>query len=562
MLRILVINLVFSLLALPAVVSAQQTRVHVNQVGFLPQASKIAVVPNVHAGEFWLIDAKTKKEVLRGPLTQEAEWDMAGEVVKLADFTAFDKPGRYYIQVDGAADSHPFEIRDKVYDDALTAVIKAYYYNRASVALEPEYAGKFARPAGHADTVIYMHPEAADKNRPVGTVLSSPKGWYDAGDYNKYIVNSGITMFSLLKALQQFPKTFETLSLNIPESRNKVPDLLDEILWNLDWMETMQDPNDGGVYHKLSTLRFTQGGMPHSQYQARYMMPKSTAATLDFAAVMALASGVIKAYEDQFPGRAERYQKAAEKAWEWALETPKKLYYQPKDVNTGTYSRANDTLEDEWLWAAAELYILTGERKYAKKINFPENIEEADWGNVGMLGLFSLIDADKTFGKLQEESKTLIVDLAKQFVRDYWKSGYLVPLVKKDFVWGSNAVALNKAMVLIYANRLEKNKDYEPAARSLLDYIFGRNPTGYSFVTGVGTQTPVDIHHRPSYADDVKDPVPGFLAGGPQPGWQDKCKYPSRLPAKSYLDDWCSYSTNEIAINWNAALVYVITALR
>lgn len=536
--------------------------IHLNQVGFLTQASKIAVVPNVASGEFWLMDAKTKKEVLRGPLSEAKAWDMAEETVKIADFTAFEKPGHYYIKVEGAQDSYPFEIGDKVYDAALIAATKAYYFNRASAALEPEYAGKFARPAGHPDTIVYMHPQAADSKRPVGTVLSSPKGWYDAGDYNKYIVNSGISMFTLLKALEHYPETFNELKFGIPESDNSVPDLLDEIMWNMDWMETMQDPNDGGVYHKLSTLRFTAAGMPQNQYQARYMIHKSTAATLDFASVMALASRVIKPYEVHYPGASARYLAAAEKAWSWAQEHPKVMYIQPDDVKTGAYSRATETLEDEWFWAGAELYVASGKKQFLKKLKLPENPVVGEWGHVGILGLFSILDDDRVSASLKDDARTAIIKMAKTIVREYWQSGYLVPMTKKDFIWGSNSVALNKAMILIYASRFEQDKDFEPAARSLLDYILGRNPTGYSYVTGVGSKTPMHIHHRVSYTDGIDDPVPGFLAGGPQPGWQDKCKYPSRVPAKSYADDWCSYSTNEIAINWNAPLVYVLAALR
>src|SRR5690606_18067041 len=116
------------------------------------------------------------------------------------------------------------------------AAIKAFYFNRASIPLEPEYAGIYARPEGHPDTQVLVHASAADAKRPEGTVISSPKGWYDAGDYNKYIVNSGISTYSLLAAFEHFPEQYLDQNLNIPESGNGVPDLLDEIYWNLAWM--------------------------------------------------------------------------------------------------------------------------------------------------------------------------------------------------------------------------------------------------------------------------------------------------------------------------------------
>lgn len=140
------------------------------------------------------------------------------------------------------------------------------------------------------------------------------------------------------------------------------------------------------------------------------------------------------------------------------------------------------------------------------------------------------------------------------------QSAYRVAMIEEYFVWGSNAVALNKALLVYQAWRLTDKRDYLQVAQGLLDYVLGRNPTGYSYVTGFGHKTPLHIHHRQSEADNITEPVPGWLAGGPQPGWQDECDYPSRLPAKSYVDHWCSYSTNEVTINWNAPLVYMLAA--
>lgn len=541
---------------------AEPAAIRINQLGFLPEASKIAVVPNVPAGEFLLMSADSNNEIMRGPLSQPQAWEAADETVKIADFSAFNKPGRYYVQVKGAGKTAPFTIAEGVYDPLLKGAAKAFYFNRAGTPLEQKYAGDYARPAGHPDTIVHIHPSAASSERPVGTVLSAPKGWYDAGDYNKYVVNSGITMFTLLAALEDFEPTFRSLTWDIPESNNAVPDLLDEILWNLDWMAAMQDPHDGGVYHKLTTLRFTSEGMPHENFQRRFVVQKSTAATLDFAAVFARASRLMEQYGKHFPGRAEHYRQLAEKAWQWAEKNPKVHYIQPDDVNTGAYARPNDDMQDERLWAAAELFVLTGAKAYRKNLKLPASAQVPEWGSVEMLGIITLANAERTPAKIKTQAHKTIVEKADEIVRQYWQSGYLVPMVTTDFQWGSNSAALNKAIVLLVADRLAPRAEYEPAARSLFDYVLGRNPTGYSYVTGFGSYPTRHPHHRPSYYDGVQAPVPGFLAGGPQPGWQDDCEYPSRVPAKSYLDHWCSYSTNEIAINWNAPLVYVAAALR
>ena len=539
----------------------QTSKIHLNQVGFLPESGKIAVVPNVASGEFWLVDAKTGSEVLRGPLSQAQTWDVAGDTVKVADFTAFNKPGHYKIRVAEVGESPPFYIQENVYDPVLSAAIKYFYYNRAGASITSDYAGQFARPAGHPDTLVYIHPSAASAERPAGIVISSPKGWYDAGDYNKYTVNSGISTYTLLAALADFPRLFADVRLNIPESGDTVPDLLDEILWNIDWLVTMQDPHDGGVYHKLTDLRFSGDGMPHQQNTKRFLVQKSTAATLNFAALMGYASVVMRDYEKHFPGRAEQYLNAAENAWAWAKKNPKLLYVQPQEVNTGAYAMVNENLQDEWLWAAAELFRASGKKAYLNGIQLPENPRVPEWSAVEGLGLYALARHNKA-GKLHQQARDRLIVMANRMVKEYWQSGYLVPMTEVDFRWGSNAVALNKAVVLLSADRLQPNKDYRPAARGLLDYVLGRNPTGYSYVTGFGTKSPMKPHHRISHYDDVVAPVPGMLAGGAQPGWQDECKYPSRLPAKSYSDDWCSYSTNEVAINWNAPLVYVLAALR
>ncbi len=537
-------------------------RIRLNQIGYLPLAPKLAVVPDGGGAEFWLVDVTSGTEVLRGPLGRAQRWDAAGETVRTADFSAFTKPGRYQVRVSTFADSMPFDIRDNIYDDLLKASIKAFYFNRASVGLEERFAGIYSRPAGHPDTLVYIHPQAASGERPANTVVASPKGWYDAGDYNKYVVNSGITLYTLLKALEDHTDYFQNLTLNVPESASPLPDLLAEILWNLDWLETMQDPFDGGVYHKLSTLRFSDAVMPHTLMQPRFMMPKSTAATLNYAAVMAMAARVLKPWRQLLPGRLDRYNQAALAAWQWAEVNPRRQYLQPDGVNTGLYAQVNEDWLDERLWAATELYLTTGDKRFLKRIALPASLQVPYWAEVDALAIYSLLGAERTPRKLRRQALTLLTQAADEILRHYEQSGYRVPLVNDDFVWGSNAVAMNKALLLLYAERMDGSREYRVAARALLDYILGRNPVGYSYVTGYGSRSPMQPHHRISAADDITRPVPGFLVGGPQAGAPDGCEYPSPLPARSWLDDWCSYSTNEVAINWNAPLVYVVAALR
>lgn len=540
-------------------------QIKLNQVGFLPASEKIAVVPGVDATQFTVVNAGTTDVVFTGTLTAVAQWDPALELVKLADFSSITTPGDYELKLVGVEQAAPFEIAADNYEALNAASLKAFYFNRASTALLETHAGIYQRAAGHADTQALVHLSAASEARPEGTVVSSPKGWYDAGDYNKYIVNSGITTFTLLAAFNRFPDYFSAQDLNIPESDDEVPDILNEIMWNLEWMLSMQDPNDGGVYHKLTSKGFSGFVMPAADTSERYLVQKTTAATLDFAAVMAVASRVYAQYETEFPGKSAQMLAAAESAWEWAQDNPAIYYNQPADIQTGAYGDGN--VSDEFFWAAAELYITTQEDAYYTAMNATATTADVPWwGGVKTLGWISLAqhiddltDAADT-ALIRNRLDTLAAGLQAKKIA----SAYGVSMEAGDFVWGSNSGAMNQAMVLLEAYQMDTSKEgYLDAAQSLLDYVLGRNATDYSFVTGFGQKSPMFIHHRPSGADGIAAPIPGFIVGGPHPDHYGDCSsYPSPLAAKSFVDLECSYSTNEIAINWNAPLVYVSAGLQ
>lgn len=538
-----------------------------NQVGFLPSQFKAAVVPNLPTNEFKLTDKSSGKVVYNGVLSKPKVWSEAQETVKIADFSGFNYSGKYQLTVEGV--DAPFEVNigSNIYQDALAGAIKSYYYNRNSAALEERHAGVFQRPASHPDTIVYVHASAATNERPEGTIISSPKGWFDAGDYGKYIVNSNITTYTLLRALENNPDLFMRLELNIPESNDPLPDLLNEILWNLDWMETMQDA-DGGLYHKLTTKRFEDLAMPHEEYKPRFVVQKTTAATLGFAAVFARASQIVAHYEDQLPGRAERYQNAAIRAWDWAKKNPKVTYVQPEDFQTGMYGSKPEHLMDEWAWAAAEIFQLTGKKKYLKTFELPEKVRTPEWSSVELLALTSLVRNPKTPKKLKVTIIEQLKTTADAWVVESQESGYGVALFGKDFRWGSNGYAANKALALFEINQIAPNPDYVKSAQALLDYLFGRNPNNISYLTGFGANAAKAPHHRISAADKIDAPVPGMLVGGPHQGYQDeascvhdKVTYDISIPAKAYNDHWCSYATNEIAINWNAGLVYILAEM-
>jgi endoglucanase len=555
-------------LATPAASAAEApTAVKINQLGFLPASQKLAVVPGAAATRFAVVDAASGKQVFEGSLGAASTWDASGENVRLADFSALRTPGSYRLRVAGLPDSAPFPVAADAYRTLDAGAIRAFTLNRASIALSPAVAGAYARPAGHPDTRVEIHPSAASAKRPTGTVISSPKGWYDAGDYNKYIVNSGISTYTLLAAYEHFPAWFDKLALQLPESGNGLPDLLNEALWNLDWMITMQDPDDGGVYHKLTNKSFDGMVMPDKATGPRYVVQKNTAATLDFAATMAAASRVLAPFDKQQPGRSARYLAAAEAAWAWAKAHPDILYQQPADILTGGYG--DKKVDDEFAWAAAELLATTGKDVYRAQALAAGNPEQTEpgWADVRPLGWITLAQNGKRLSAADQAAvRKPLLENADKLAARWQASPYRVSMAGKDFVWGSNAVILNQAMMLVAAYRLEPRPAYLNAAQSALDYVLGRNGPGMSFVTGFGGVSPQHPHHRPSEADGIVAPVPGWLVGGPNPGQQDlqgcPVGYPSKLPALSYLDHGCSYASNEVAINWNAPLVYVAAALQ
>ncbi len=273
-----------------------------NQVGFYPNATKIAVLTDTNAASnFYIASPNSMDTFFTGRLSEQRQSAYSSTKTRVADFSSFSKPGKYIV-VSGASHSYPFEIKKDVNRNAAIAVLKGYYFQRASMPLEEKYAGRWQRTGFHPDDVVYIHPSAASAQRPEGSTISTPGGWYDAGDYNKYIVNSGITMGTILSAYEDFPGYFKKLNTNIPESKDAVPDILNEAIYNLRWMLTMQDPGDGGVYNKCTNASFDGMVMPGVTKAKRYVVQKGTAATLDFAAVTAQASRILQQFKKQLPG--------------------------------------------------------------------------------------------------------------------------------------------------------------------------------------------------------------------------------------------------------------------
>ena len=525
---------------------------YINQIGYRPGDFK----------ELALVDANGNVDFVNSAgqvvlsVTPKAAsfWDASGQNVQLVDFSKLSEAGKYSIKVGGNVLRSDLVVKSQTYEEIFKASIKWFYYQRASMALEQQYAGKWSRAAGHTNTTVELHNSTGAS----GTINSS-KGWYDAGDYGRYIVNSGITTYTLLSLYEHFPAYFKTLKWNIP-AEGSLPDLLAEIKWNLDWMLTMQ-ASDGGVYHKLTSLGFPGDVMPAQDNSKLYVIGKSTAATFDFAAIMAMASRIYKPFDATY---ATKCLDAAKKAFAWGQQHPNQNFTaNPSGVSTGTYEDTNPS--DEKVLAGTELFITTGDASY-KQSGTTEYISY--WGDVMGLATYEKATHQAQFGGDANEAKQKILGTADGFVNRAEK-GFGVVMSKDDFVWGSNAVASNQGVWLLHAYYLTGEQKYYKAAVKVLDYLLGKNPLDMSFVTGYGSKSAKHPHHRPSTSDNVEEPIPGMLIGGPQPGGEDvgpkaewKCDdYRTGQAATAYTDQQCSYATNEVAINWNAPLAYLAGAL-
>lgn len=543
--------------ALPPVDDSGVDNIRINQLGYFPNSENSAVITRrPEKNKLFIVDALGEQIRSEITISDSLNWNEAGQTVWAVDFTAPATPGDYRLYVPGVGYSYKFRVAEDVLESVFKASVKAFYFQRASTELPQQYAGKWARPAGHPDTMVLFHPFSGR----ISGQTSSPKGWYDAGDYNKYVVNGAFPTGQLLALHEDIGDPLADGSLNIPESNNGKSDYLDELKWELDWLLTMQD-TDGGLFHKLTAKAFEgMTLMPHEALSQRYIVGKGTAASLNFAACMAQAYRIYKDYDGAY---ATNLLNMAKLAWSWAIFHPDVAYTNPPDVSTGQYG--DDNFDDEFYWAASELFLSTQDAQYKEYLlTHPVNLRtKADkgWkGFMSLLGAFSqLRHPDRVPASLYNATKADVIALADSLAAVCLTNDYGQPLSK--FGWGSNSDVLNAAMVMIAAQQLAPKAAYTNAIRSCADYVLGKNAVGYSFVTGYGYRSPMHIHHRQSAADEVTHPVPGLLSGGPNPAQQDKefATYPEGLaPMQSWVDQQGSYASNEICLNWNAPLAYVL----
>jgi endoglucanase len=516
----------------------------INQLGYYPEANKVVPVLGTQDTGFVLVNMQGDT-VYKGTLSPTIQWQKIKDSTKLADFTNYKTVGTYWIKISDIGMSMPIHIQSNVLYDVSIASLKTFYYQRASMPIEPTYGGRFARPSAHPDTLCYFHTTSGHDSGKA----SSPKGWYDAGDFGKYVVNAGVSLGNLFFFYENFGGYFGDSILNIPESRNGVDDLLDEIKYELDWLLTMQD-TDGGVFHKLTTLRHAGMVMPEKDVAKRYFIGKSTSAALNFSAVMAMAARIYKKVPN-YESFSDTCLTRAKLAWTWAVTHPDQYFIEnPSGVNTGTYD--DDVLtDDEFIWAASELFITTGDQVYKDSLQIADlyYAYPASWKEPGRLAPLSLATVANALDSQSVTTvRTEIKSMADSYLNQIKTHAFRIPS-GNYYYWGSNGVFANAGLFLLAAFKITNDTAYARGAAEIADYLLGKNAPNISFVSGFGIYRAEHPHHRQSIADTIVDPIPGFLMGGP-----------NGSPSE-YSDDEGAYDKNEVAINWNGPMTGLFAAI-
>lgn len=523
-----------------------------NQLGYINNMPKTAVFIG-SADSFRIVDIKSGRTMFSGIPGDSVLDTASNDIVSLIDFSTFNLYGDYYIKI-GRNKSGIFTISSDPYDDLLKGLLKGFYYNRCGSALNKRFAVDHFHGECHSE-LVSMFDNPSVKRDVTG-------GWHDSGGYGRYSVCTCIALGHLLYAYSMFPESFSDKT-GIPDSKEGIPDILSECRIGLDWLLKMQT-RDGGVYHKVSAMKYTPIVMPENDPARQYVFPQSHQAAACFCAVTSLASRIYKPFDEAF---SRKLYEASINAWIWLMNNPVfKPFENPPTVEKNVAGDFyDDNINDDMFWAACELYETTGEEAFHGKLReLAERVNVTDFRNRdnGGFGAMSYLLGDRPRDELVEQHIQIqlrtkadnLYSLSKQ-------SGYGTAKSPDDYVIGSNMYSMTDSMILILAYKIFDCKEYIETAYEQLNYILGKNPMGVCYVTGFGSNPTRHPYHRPSEADETEDPVPGLMVCGPNNQSQDdftQWNIPMEAPpAKCYYDISNSVSTNESTIYCNSAAVFV-----
>jgi endoglucanase len=526
--------------------------IQVNQLGYRPDDSKVAVFRGEDIDtSFAVVDTTSGETVFEGTLEAAQTNKNTRENESQADFSALTTPGTYKVVGEKCGESYEFEIGEDVYDEAFDAVVKMLYLQRCGEELPEEYAGDYAHAVCHDSGAVISESTS-------GATIDVSGGWHDAGDYGRYVVSGAKAVADIMLAYESNPDAFSDAA-GIPESGNGTPDILDEAKYELDWLLKMQDSATGGVYHKVTCANFPETVMPEDETDQLIVSPISNCATGDFAAVMAMAARV---YQDIDSKYADTCLAAAQKAVAYLEKNENGTgFVNPEDIVTGEYGDTDDS--DERFWAYAELFKTTGNVDYEKTLaaaEVPIMHDGLGWQNVSTYGGYAYLTSDytnKTYAEtVREKMQTAVEKVAKSAAEDTYQCS-----LKKQYPWGSNMSIANNGVLLLMFDEINGTTQYENLAKAQMDYLLGNNANSYCFVTGFGSLSPQQPHHRPSQVVDKA--MAGMLVGGADSSLEDpyaQATLSGTAPAKCYVDNVQSYSCNEVTVYWNSPLIYLMSA--
>lgn len=513
---------------------------HFNSVGFLPKQPKIISVSQAFQ-TFDIIKIENKEVVLHGIVDGPFEQANLKAKVWNADITELTQPGTYVIKLNTGETSPEFKIGDDVYNDSFKTAMRAMYLWRCGTAVSGDHNG-----IHYEHAVCHMQDGWLDSIGISNQQKDGTGGWHDAGDHGKYVVNAGITVGMMFMAWDQFNSQLKDFNLELPETAPGFPDYLKELKWETDWLLKMQYPDGSGkVSHKLTRTNFSGFIMPEDDDAKRYFTDWSSAATADFVAMMAQAARYFKPYDKAY---AQKCLDAAILSYKCLQNNPEPHQFRQR-FGTGGYQSPD---KDDRLWAAAEMWETTGGKEYLKDLEtrlaaFDVIVDENwDWGNVKNMGTYTYV-LSKRKGRNKEllaKAQKAVVDVADSIVAKGAQDIFSRPL-GDVYYWGCNGTVARQVLNLYVANKFQPNKKYTETSLNAISHIFGRNVYARSYVTGVGMNPPMHPHDRRSGADKIDAPWPGYIVGGGQ-------------HATDWKDEEASYQTNEIAINWQAALIYAL----
>lgn len=535
---------------------------HIDQFGYPTQTKKIAVLSNPQTG-FNAAEAYTP-----GVMIEVRDWttnqmvlsaapmawnqgnthDQSGDKVWWFDFSVLQQPGSYYLyDPSNSTRSYRFEIDDHVYDNVLKVALKVFYYQRAGFAKTAPYAGAWTDGASHVgplqdlDCRLITNPsQSTSKN------LSG--GWYDAGDYNKYVNFTYHPMLHLLLAYEQYPEVW-TDNFGIPESGNGIPDLLDEVKYELDWLLKMQQAN-GSVLSVVGVQNFASASPPSADVAQRFYGPATTSATFTASAIFALAAIEYRSLADAaMQAYANTLQTAAISAYNWAVANPGVTYYNSGSIAAGEQEVDDYTRSMRRLGAACFLYALTGDATY--KTYFESNYNQAHLLQWSYAYPFEGPEQQALlYYTKQAGTSNAVVSAIKNTYENSLRSNntdnlpaylnhtdaYRAFLSNNNYTWGSNRTKADQAIMLLAMNEYGLNAanatNYKDAAFAYLSYMHGVNPFNLCYLTNMaswGAENSVPEVYHSWFAngtpfDNVNTspigPAPGYLAGGPNPSYQ------------------------------------------